>query len=518
MNYKILRKLRIIFSALFFIPLTIIFADITNSIPAGAINAATYLQFMPSLLKFISIAGLTSAGFIIIILLTSLFGRVYCSSVCPLGVMQDLFNWLSKKITRRKKFLFSRPMTVTRLAFLLIPVLLILAGYIIPAALLDPYSNFGRIVAQLFKPVVVFVNNIISYLLALAGIFSVYTYDVKAFNPVPFILALAVFAFVGYMSFRRGRLFCNSVCPVGTLLGLVSRFSLFRIKIDEDNCKVCGACEKACKASCIETDTKQIDYSRCVMCLDCMQVCPTGGIEIKSGFTKLTTGSEAEDPGKRKFLGSAFFFIAASLPAAAQKQIQITKPSTKPIFRKFPASPPGSVSIERFNTYCTACNLCVSACPTQVLQPSFLEYGPAGIFQPWLDNSAGFCNFDCTICGDVCPTGAIAPIRLETKKLTQLGKAKFVKDNCIVFTQKTDCGACAEHCPTKAVHMIPEKNLMAPEVREEYCIGCGACEYACPTKPYKSIYVEGNPEHLAAKKNEEVTKPVEVNTKEEFPF
>ncbi len=142
------------------------------------------------------------------------------------------------------------------------------------------------------------------------------------------------------------------------------------------------------------------------------------------------------------------------------------------------------------------------------------------MLQPRLNNEAGFCNYDCNICSQVCPTGAILPIEIEKKKLTQIGKAKFIKDNCIVNTQKTDCGACSEHCPTKAVHMIPfEKNLFIPEVREEYCIGCGACEYACPVKPYKAIYVEGNVYHQIAKKNLEEEKPQpQIDYKEEFPF
>jgi len=142
------------------------------------------------------------------------------------------------------------------------------------------------------------------------------------------------------------------------------------------------------------------------------------------------------------------------------------------------------------------------------------------MLQPRLDNLAGFCNYDCVICSEVCPTGAILPINAEKKKLTQLGKAKFVKENCIVETEKTDCGACSEHCPTKAVHMIPyQGKLFIPETRDEFCIGCGACEYACPTIPYKAIYVEGNAIHQTAKKNEEKDKPIQkIDYKEEFPF
>jgi len=144
---------------------------------------------------------------------------------------------------------------------------------------------------------------------------------------------------------------------------------------------------------------------------------------------------------------------------------------------------------------------------------------PVFLSQSNIDNYySGFCNYDCIICSQVCPTGAILPVTLENKQLIQLGKSIFVKDNCIVHTDKTDCGACSEVCPTKAVYMIPyEGDLFIPEVNNDICLGCGACEYACPTIPYKAIYVDGNAVHLAAEKpeEEELTAP---STEEDFPF
>jgi ferredoxin len=153
------------------------------------------------------------------------------------------------------------------------------------------------------------------------------------------------------------------------------------------------------------------------------------------------------------------------------------------------------------------------------MQPSFLEHGWLNILQPYLDNSAAYCTFECVRCTEVCPTGALLPVTVEKKKTLQIGKTNFVKENCVVETEGTACGACSEHCPTKAVIMIPYKNnLKIPEVRNEYCVGCGACEYACPTKPFKSIYVEGNPIHLVAKEAPLERLEQEVDYKEEFPF
>lgn len=136
-----------------------------------------------------------------------------------------------------------------------------------------------------------------------------------------------------------------------------------------------------------------------------------------------------------------------------------------------------------------------------------------------MDFETSYCNYDCKICGDVCPSAAIQPITTDEKRLVQIGKSIFVKENCIVETEKTACGACSEHCPTKAVLMVDYKNgLKIPEVTDKYCIGCGACEFACPTKPYKSIYIDGNFVHQIAELN--ISEKIEgkVNFKEEFPF
>jgi ferredoxin len=193
------------------------------------------------------------------------------------------------------------------------------------------------------------------------------------------------------------------------------------------------------------------------------------------------------------------------------------KDSTVKENKTYPVCPPGGLGIEDFNKYCTACSLCISACPNGVLQPAFTQYGIAGLMQPVMDYHKSFCTYNCIICTEICPTNALHPLVLEAKKLTQIGKAKFIKDNCIVKTEKTACGACSESCPTKAVHMIPyEGNLLIPEVTEDICIGCGHCEYACPTVPYKAIFVDGNPIHAAAKKPENVKS--EIKTPVEFPF
>ena len=313
-------------------------------------------------------------------------------------------------------------------------------------------------------------------------------------------------------------MFCNSICPVGTLLGLVSKFSFFKIGVIESNCIQCGECETVCKSSCIESESKYVDSSRCVGCFNCLDICPSIGI---SYIPRYKSEEGLHNNEKRNFFKNiGIFILGTSIISKAQQKIEVYTKNKTPVIRNSPISPPGSISIENFNDNCTACHLCVASCPTQVLQPSFLEYGLLEIMQPRMDYKTSYCNFDCTICTDVCPSGAIVSQTHENKKTIQMGKVQFVKENCVVYTQKTDCGACAEHCPTKAVKMEldPEVNLKAPKITNDICVGCGACEFACPTIPYKAIYVEGNPVHLIAEKPKEVKLEENVDLKGDFPF
>jgi ferredoxin len=515
-----LKKIRVIVSLIFFALLAFLFLDFSNLVSPAYTNYLTYLQFVPSFIKVITVFDLASAGFIIILILTLLFGRFYCSSICPLGTLQDIFAYLGKKIHKKKYYHLLKPNNFLRYSFLILASIFLLWGSLFIINLLDPYSNFGRIFTQLIKPIIIGINNLVAFTLSRFDIYSVYPIEIKS---IDLILALFPFSFlvlIFWLSFYHGRLFCNTVCPVGSILGLLSKFSLFKIKIDEQNCISCNLCERVCKSGCIDKKNKVVDYTRCVDCFNCLTVCPSEGITFnKYKLNKKVENDSNINYSKREFIlkSVAFIFFSSGL-SFAQKKIIPKKLSTIPILKKFPVSPPGSKSIQHFTNSCTACNLCVSACPTQVLQPSFLEYGFLGMLQPTMNFKIGFCNFDCVICSQVCPSGAILPVILEKKKTIQLGKVNFIKENCIVVTEKTDCGACAEHCPTKAVTMVPYENIKIPEIKNEYCIGCGACENACPTKPYKSIYIEGNPIHLTAKKKEDIKSNEKIDYKEEFPF
>ncbi len=497
------------------------FLDFYNILSLPVINLLTFLQFIPSALKFFTLVSFLSIGFIIIFLLTIIFGRIYCSSLCPLGVLQDIINYTSQKINRKRKFYFFKDYKILRYTILTASILFLLFGSTFALSLLDPYSNYGRIISNIIRPLFIETNNLTASITSAYHYYAIFEYEMKAFNYLTFIFSLSVFGLVFYMSFTKGRLFCNTVCPVGSLLGLISKYSLFQFRINKTDCIECGLCEKKCKAGCISSDRKVIDMNRCVSCFNCISACSSGVIIYEMDKRNSDINEVTLDQSKREFLNSSFSYLfALMIPAFIQKKIIPTKPSTIPVIRKTPISPPGSIGIDHFTSYCTACNLCVSICPTQVLQPSYLDYGFFNMMKPKLNNYAGFCNFDCTLCTQICPTGAILPLQVEEKKLTRVGKVIFVKDNCIVYTERTDCGACSEHCPTKAVDMIREEGhpVLVPIIKDEYCVGCGACEYACPTTPYKAIYVEGDEVHQKAKKPEIKAPDKIFDYKEEFPF
>lgn len=542
MSFLFLKKLRVGLAIFFLILLFFLFVDFRKSFSEEFYQWAVSLQFVPSLLKTITIQGTAIVGLAVVLLLTVFFGRVYCSVLCPLGVLQDAISWISGKTRKKSKYKFHKAWTILRYSLLAAVLIPLLFGSITLVTLLDPYSLFGRITTILFKPFVVLINNVFAAGFARADIYNwLYRYDMVPVHPAILVITTLFFAFIGWTSFYRGRLFCNTVCPVGTFLGFISKFAILKIDINKNQCTHCGRCARVCKAECIGVKSQTIDYSRCVACYNCLTVCSEHAMTYQPKSAKRfekpvgmvpkpvkKVKESVADYSKRNFLVTSVFGIAAlygfkvadTIPANKKPKLIVPVPkgeSTVPEKKASAVSPPGSGSVERFNKICTGCSLCVSACPTKVLQPSFLEYGLIGVMQPHMAYRKGLCEFDCTLCSDVCPTGAIVPITMEAKHLLQIGQVQFEKKNCVVETEKTDCGACSEHCPTKAVHMVPYGKLFIPEIDQKICVGCGACEYACPTTPFKAIYVNGNRTHLAAEKPK-TEKAKNLLKEGEFPF
>ena len=494
------------------IGVTLLFLDFTGSLHAW-LGWMAKIQLVPAVL------AVNVVVIVALIVLTMLLGRVYCSVICPLGVYQDFVNWLRKRLNKRarNRFAYSKPLHWLRYGFLTVFVAAIIAGIGSLVALLDPYGNYGRFAATLMQPIWQWGNNALDAVATRFDSYAFYPVEVWVRSLPTLLIALVMLALVTTLAWRGGRTYCNTICPVGSFLGLLSRFSLFRFTIDTASCVNCGSCARRCKASCIDFKRHAIDYSRCVACGDCVDNCSTSAIKLRLAFAKPTTDGDNTDPepqrpinvdsGKRAFLlGSAIALSGAAL-ATTEKRLDgaLAEIEDKKVpKRATPILPPGALSARNMARHCTACQLCVAECPNQVLRPS---EGLLTLMQPMLSYERGnFCRPECTRCGNVCPTGAIRPITVEQKSATQIGHAVWVMEHCVPLTRKDDngkplaCGNCARHCPTGAIRMKPvnpdaDEPVLIPFVNDERCIGCGACESVCPARPFTAIYVEGHDTH-----------------------
>jgi ferredoxin len=486
-----LRKLRIAVSLIFSVLLTIYIIDFAGLMPVW-FDVLAEVQLIPALL------ALNVAIIVGLLLLTVVFGRVYCSSICPLGVYQDVITWFARKINKKKRFRYRKALTVMRWSFVTVTFLAFLGGFTFLLGLLDPYSAFARIATHVFKPAYEAGNNLLALIFTHFGNERFSQVSVYLLSVFSLIVALVTMVVVGYLAWVNGRIYCNSVCPVGTTLGFFSRFSLFKIRINENKCTSCNACARTCKASCISIKGHQIDASRCINCFDCLEVCKDDAINFSYSFKlPIKNRKKIVNASRRRFM-----MAVGVTGVAASRLIAAKVPGVNSIAtgRKSPISPPGSLSVSHLLDKCTSCHLCVTKCPCQIIKPSFLEYGIGGIMQPMLTFENDYCTYDCTICSDVCPTGALQPLTVEQKKLNKMGDVHFVMENCIVFTDETDCGRCYNRCPTDAIQMVDYKGeLSIPEVDSSLCVGCGGCEYICPAEPNKAIFVEGIAVHRVVK-------------------
>ena len=487
-----LRKIRIILASLFFIGVTLLFLDFTGTIHAW-LGWMAKVQFLPAVL------ALNFGVVAVLLALTLIFGRVYCSVICPLGVMQDIISWIHGKTKKKNRFRFSYSPAKNWLRYgvLAVFVIALVAGLHSLVALVAPYSAYGRIASNLLAPVYQWGNNFFAWIAERADSYAFYSTEVWIKSGATFAVAAVTFIVVAVLAWKHGRTWCNTICPVGSVLGFFSKFSLFAPVIDTEKCRNCGLCGKQCKASCIDTKEHKIDYSRCVACMDCIDSCKDGAIHyaLRKGAAKAKTQKDAPDQSKRAFMVSTA--IAATAVAAKAQDMKVDgglaeiERAAKPE-RQTRLVPAGSLSLRNFSNHCTACQLCVSACPNQVLRPST---SLLTLMQPEMSYERGYCRPECTKCSDVCPAGAIRPITLEEKSSTQIGHAVVCHENCVVNTDGVSCGNCARHCPAGAISRDDPRSPRIPVVNEERCIGCGACENLCPARPFTAIHVEGHEVH-----------------------
>ena len=505
-----LKKTRIALAAVFFVGITLLLVGIGQQWWGWMAK----LQFLPACL------ALNVAVIVALVLLTFICGRIYCSVICPLGVYQDIVLWVRRTLGKIQMKRFARRAAKAKAAGKPLPklerriakpfgykpehkalrygvwavfVLCLILGIQVLVALIAPYSAYGRIVTSIVNP---------------SGWI------------VPLVAFLTLIC-VTYLAWTDGRSWCNNICPVGTTLSLISRFSLFRMSIDESKCVACGKCYKNCKASCIDGEAHKVDCSRCVVCFDCIEQCSEGALKLRFAYgpkakavpaavpaepVSSTVGtkesaSDSPDAGKRAFLLGAL--MAGSALALEAQETKLDGGLAPVVPKKSPKRenrlvPPGAQSVKNFYKHCTACQLCVANCPNNVLHPST---DPGHLMQPKMDFDRGFCRPECTNCSQVCPAGAILPVTKEEKSMVHIGRAVVDYDLCVAAKGEASCGACASRCPAGAISMVRKdkddrQSPLIPSVIEDRCIGCGKCEYLCPSRPISAIHVAGLVAHI----------------------
>ena len=497
-----LKKIRIVIATLMFILVTLLFLDFTGTLHLW-FGWIAKMQFIPAIL------AVNAAVLVGLILLTLLFGRIYCSAICPLGIFQDgVSNIAGRRKRRKNRFCFSSAKSWLRYGVLGLFIIAMILSVSAIVSIFDPYAAFGRIASNFFTPIYRLGNNLLALLAESVDSYAFYSTEVWIKGWITFGVATITLVVVSILAWRNGRTYCNTICPVGTILGFLSMFSIFRLTFDVNKCTKCKACERGCKSSCVDVKTMNIDHSRCVSCFNCIEKCKSGAMTyapVRIGKRKgadliATDQNEKDGFTRRNLLSLLGMMVITGTVKAQQLHVDggLAEIEDKKIpERKTPVVPPGSLGAQNMKKHCTACQLCVSACPNNILRPSNKL---ATFMQPEMSFERGYCRPECTECSRVCPTSAIRPITTADKSAISIGTVVWIDENCVVNRDEVQCTNCERHCPTGAITLVnrtPGDNdsLKIPVVDKEICIGCGACEHLCPARPFSAIYVEGNVRH-----------------------
>ncbi len=410
-----LYKIRFGIAILIFITAILGITGIFYPLPLFDIQTAPLIQRV--IIDFTAISAVLLA---VVLLLTLLFGRLYCSTLCPFGILQELIALFRGEGNEEPRKNLPVKYFITA-----ITIGVMIGGSALLIRYLEPYTYFG----------------------------SALTLSVIGLIAVIAVIVLSIF---------KNRYFCTNICPVGCLLGLLSKISLLKIYIKDDECLSCGMCERNCPAGCIEADEAKVDNETCVKCFKCLNQCPKSA--IKYGIKPI---KNAEFSPKRRELitfGAALIVLAGAIKAG----IEIGKTAAEKI--KNIILPPGADNAQRMFNKCLNCNLCVKACPNKILTKADKDFGAVHI-----DYTKGekYCKYDCAECSKVCPSGAIKKISLEEKQNTRIAMAVLNSEKCV------NCGECVKVCPTKAIHKDENNRTILDSSK---CIGCNACKKACPNE------------------------------------
>ncbi len=470
---------------------------IATSITAGAVLTA----FLPALA---------------VLALSLAFGRFFCSTVCPLGATIDASD---KMIARRKGALkpeTSRAGRGIKYTVLAVSLVLALAG-VQAAGIIDPLSLSLRAYSTVLYP---FFDHLTKLLFegllpipvlgtAVGPLYSLLADTVLDFNPIVFHNAggvMLLFLFVLLLSLLARRFWCRYLCPLGALLALAGGLGVLRRTVDVSKCVNCLRCERDCRMNAIHDRGLATVHGECIQCFECLKSCEYDAISfcVVRPFSTGQTGAAAAEPASITAVPERHSISRRALIVGSVASLALI-----PAFRLNAARradfgeiirPPGSLPEDEFLDACIRCGACMKACPTNALHPALLESGLEGIYTPRLIPRIGWCEKNCVLCTEVCPTGAITRLRIADKETTVIGTAYFIKDLCIPWAEGRECIVCEEVCPTvtKSIKFREDTVLnkkgeavlvKLPYVLEDICIGCGICENKCPVRGSAAIRV-----------------------------
>ncbi len=438
---------------------------------------------------------------LIVVVVTLVIGRAFCGWFCPFGTLHDLVASLHKRKKRPKETALDRQGPKVKY-YVLVAILIAAVFQIQFVGLLDPISLTIRSFSLAISPALNYVTHGVFDLLYRTdvSVITVVSEPVYGFlknhvisfgRPTFYQGSLIGLLFLGILvlNFVRKRFWCRFICPLGALLGLLSRFSLLNHRIAEESCNECKLCLATCSGGARPDTESEWRGSECVLCMNCHSTCPEQAVGFRFGKPEPET---RRTDLKRRYVLQAGAAGLASLALFRLNPVRETGDARL-------VRPPGSQDEEEFLRRCIKCGECMKVCITNGLQPTFLQAGFEGIWSPVLVPRIGYCEFNCTLCGQVCPTDAIEELDVEVKRKRKIGLAFIDENRCLPYTFGMNCIVCEEHCPTSPKAILFERvmvetedgemELKRPYIDPEVCIGCGVCEWSCPVGEKAAIRV-----------------------------
>lgn len=493
------RIFQVLFLILFFILFLVTVYPYETLLPGDL-----FLRFDPLIALT---AGIAARAFIagtllslIVVVIAVVFGRLFCGWICPLGAAIDGVDASVKR--KRDNDEKSSLFRLRWLKYTLLIATVTAAVFSVQlTGWIDPISILTRTTVTVLYPVFVFLVDG-----AIGSLFAVSFLEDAAFQVSEFLrgtllpiqsqsfrgtvlIGLMFIALLSFAFFQK-RFWCRNCCPLGALLGVLSKYRMYKRRVD-DTCTSCSLCYKNCRMGAIESDYVTTDPYECINCMDCQSICPVNAIDF--GFGKKTPSSSFSlDRRKALQAGLAGLFTVGFFKIATFDSVKKDK-----LVR-----PPGALEESEFLDRCIRCGDCVRICSSSGagLQMTALESGWEGLGTPALITPMGYCEYNCNLCGQICPTGAIQNLTKEQKHDVKMGTAHFDKTRCIPWYYGDNCMVCEEHCPVspKAIQFTTQKitaidgreaEIFLPYVDESLCVGCGICTTVCPVVGEKGIFL-----------------------------